>query len=254
MRKFRKNTSKIIVSWLIGFWLGNIATNAQDLASMPYRHLIKMAQGEKVDAEAKSYQMRISSNIGVSPEEIELLLYTGETPLHLIVDDKGNFDVPNTVNLFAENPMLVANQPKGTLNISFKLEVPPFQAPKIEDGKIQYTKLFGPVIEMQNQVRRIDPTFGLMGKDQFALVIRTDQPIKIHRTSGEGDKAIKGTRTYHPKKVKDAKGGEEKKGVIVLIMEAYMFEDDPVVEIPGKIDMEIKPVSSADAENYKSAY
>ncbi len=253
MRKFRKNTSKIIVLLLGVFGLGSEAP-AQDLASMPYRHLIRMAQGEKVDAEAKSYRMLISSNIGVPPEKIELLLYTGDSPLHLIVDNKGNFEVPNTVSLFAENPMLVANQPKGTLNISFKLEVPPFQAPKIEDGKIRYTKLFEPVIEMQNQVRRVDPTFGLMGKDQFALVIRTEEPIKITRTTGAGEQAITGSRTYRPKKMKDSKGVEEKKGVIVLIMEAYMFEDDPIVEIPGPVEMEIRPVSSRDAENFKSAY
>jgi hypothetical protein len=230
-----------VLGWLLLFGSG---CRAQDLAAMPYRHLIKLAQGENGKSDAESYKMSISSTLGVSPEKIELLLQTGPAPLHLIVDDKGFFEVPNTVTLFAQNPLLVANQPRGTLNISFKLEVPPFDPPKIENGRIKYTKLFEPVIKMQNEVRRVDPTFGLMGKDQFALVIKTVQPIKVNREMGGGDKKVTGSRTYRPIK-----------GVIYMIMEAYMFEDDPMVEIPDKnVQMELQPVSAKDAERIKAAF
>ncbi|MDF1751443.1 MAG: hypothetical protein P1U89_01585 [Verrucomicrobiales bacterium] len=188
--------------------------------------------------------MRISSSlVDVRPEQIELLLDTKEAPTHLIVDDKGYFEVPNTKKLHEEDPLLIANQPRGTLNISFKMEVGGYVPPKIENGQISYKKLFEGVLDLQREVREVDPTFGLMGKGQFALRITTDKPIKINREMGVGDRKIKGSRTFRPIN-----------GIIYLFMEAYMFDDNPVVEIPGDVTIEIKQFPSHVAEKIKADY
>lgn len=217
---------------------------AQALASIPYRHVLQMAQQGDDDKEKESYVMKISSTEGVPPEEILLVLDSQEDSRILIVDDKGRFEVPNSATLLAENPLLVSNQPRGTLNISFNLEVPPFDPPRIVDGKISYKGFFKPLIELQNHVRKVDPTFGLMGKDQFAYKVTTDQPIRITRQMGSGERQFTGTRTYRP----------DEDGVIFMIMEAYMLEDNPQVEIPGKVKIDIHPVTAKQAEEIKATY
>ena len=204
---------------------------------MPYSHLLKIAQGDvnqKKDAE--TYKLKISSTKGIAPEKIQLVLQSREDPIHLIVDDQGYFEVPNNPALRAENPMLVANQPKGTLNITFTMKSPPFKPPQIKDGKIKYKDLFQPLLDVQNAVRKVDPTFGLMGKDQFALMIKTDKPIKVNRPLG--------VRTYRP----------DEEGIILLIMEAFYFKENADVEIPGKVEMKLIPVTAADAEKIKAAW
>lgn len=222
-----------------------MSCDAQRLsARMPYSTLLNIAQIEEDATDVTSFKMKISSRLeGVPPEKIELILDVKDSPLHMIVDDRGNFDVPFNKALVAENPLLIANQPQGTLNISFSLKVPPFKEPKIENGRIKYKKLFEPLLELQRHVRKVDPTFGLMGNDQFALKILTEKPIKIVRESGSGDKKIRGSRTFIPKN-----------GVVWLFMEAYMFKDDPTVEIPGKVTIQIKPVSFPLAQEIKSKY
>lgn len=211
---------------------------------MPYRHLIKLAQGGSTDAEMSSFKLKISSSLeSVRPEQIELLLDTKDFPTHLLVDDQGIFEVPYTKELFEENPMMVANQPRGTLNLALSLEVPPFNPPKVKDGQIKYKDLFEPLLELQNHVRKLDPTFGLMGKSQFALKIITDEPIRIHREMGTGAKSVKGSRTFRPIN-----------GIVYLFLEAYMFKDDPVVEIPGKVQIEIKSFPPDVVEKIKADY
>ncbi len=217
--------------------------HAQSVAAIPYREVIRIARGDQEDPGVKSYRLKIRSSLDVPPEKIMLELQSSENPEFLIVSSDGYFEVPNSKDLYAENPFLVSNQIKGSLNISFDIEVPPFAPPEIVGGKISYTKLFAPLIEMQKHVRKVKPSFGLVGSDQFALKIKTDQPIVIRRESGPEGRKVLGARTYRPIE-----------GVVYLLMEAYMFEDDPLVEIPGTVQMELVPVDPVSAEKLKVAY
>ena len=225
----------LVLGCLIGCAL---VGSAQELASLPYHQLLKIAKGDAAQKpDAKTYKLRIASTKGVPPEKIQLLLQNKDGPTPLIVDDKGYFEFPNSLELLAENPLLVTNQPRGTLNISFTMVAPPFKPPKIpKDGLIKYKDLFQPLLDVQNAVRNVQPTFGLMGNDQFALKIKTDKPIKVKRPLG--------VRTYRP----------NEDGVILLIMEAFYFEENADVEIPGKVEMELKPVSAADAAKIKAKW
>lgn len=227
-----------VLGCLIGYAL---VCSGQDLASIPYHQLLRIAKGDATQKpDAKSFKLLIASTKGVPPEKIQLSLQTKDGPTPLIVDDKGYFEVPHSKELLAENPLLIANQPRGTLNISFKMAAPPFKAPKIpKNGIIKYKDLFQPLIDVQNVVRKVDPTFGLMGKDQFALMIKTNKPIKVKRPLG--------VRSYRP----------DDDGLILLIMEAFYFEENADVEITGdlaKIEMQLKPVSAADAAKIKAKW
>lgn len=208
-----------------------------DLARLPYQQLIRIAQSDaKAKADAESYKLRIQSrNPSVKPGNIELFLDLKDKRILLPVDNDGFFEVPHTATLAAENPDLVSNQPRGSLNIFVDLEVPRVSPPAIKDGKVLYQELFRPLVEIQTEMRKVDPTFGLTGQQQFVLEIETgEEPIKITRAFG--------ARTYRP----------NSRGKVYMIMESYLYEENPEVEIPNDAKMNVLPASPEEIEEIRS--
>ena len=97
-----------------------------NLARLPYQQLIKIAQSDaRSDPNADEYRLRIQSrNQAVQSGDIELFLNLEDGPLVLVVDNDGYVTVPYQKELLEANPDLIANQPKGSLNIYVDLEVP----------------------------------------------------------------------------------------------------------------------------------
>lgn len=208
-----------------------------DLARLPYTQLLRIAQSDaRAKGDAKSYKLRIQSRItNVTPKDIELYLDLPDAPIVLLVDNDGFVEVPHTPELIKANPDLVANQPRGSLNIFVDLEVPRVSPPDIKDGKVAYQELFRPLVEIQSEMRKVDPTFGLTGQQQFVLEVETGkEPIKISRAFG--------SRTYRP----------NDKGKVYMIMESYLYEENPQVEIPDKAKMNVLPASPEEIEEIRS--
>jgi len=209
----------------------------QNLARLPYKQLMKIAQSDmRQTKNAKSYKLKIQSSLpGVKSSDIQLFLDVPEKPVVLVVDNDGFVEVPNSVNLYNINPDLVANQPRGTLSISVEMEVPKSKPPKIVDGKVAYRELFRPLVEIETEMKKVDPTFGLTGQQQFVLEIETGkEPIKITRAFG--------SRTYRP----------NSKGKIYMIKEAYLYEENPTVQIPDGVKMNVIPASPEEIEDIRS--
>lgn len=207
-----------------------------NLARLPYQQLIKIAQSDaRSDTEAEEYRLRIQSRDStVSSSDIELFLDLEEGPLVLVVDNDGYVAVPFTDDLMDANPDLIANQPRGSLNIYVDLEVPKVTPPEIKDGKVAYQELFRPLVEIQNEMRKVDPTFGLSGQ-QFVLEIETgEDPIKITRDLG--------SRTFRP----------NSQGKVYMIMESYLYEENPEVEIPNEVKMNVLPASQEEIDDIRS--
>ncbi len=209
-----------------------------DFARLPYSQLLRIAQSDsKAKADATSYKLRIQSrNPSVKPKDIELFLDVKDKPLYLPVDNDGFLEVPHTAVLVAANPDLISNQPRGSLNIFVQLEVPKVSPPAIKDGKVTYQELFRPLVEIQTEMRKVDPTFGLSSsQQQFVLEIETgEQPIKITRAFG--------ARTYRP----------NSRGKVYMIMESYLYEENPQVEIPDDAKMNVIPASPEEIEEIRS--
>lgn len=208
-----------------------------DLARLPYQQLLRIAQSDaRAKPDAPSYKLRIQSrNPKVTPKEIELFLDVKDEPLILVVDNDGFVEVPHTEELVAANPDLVANQPRGSLNIFVDLEVPRVSPPAIKDGKVAYQELFRPLVEIQAEMRKVDPTFGLSGQQQFVLEIETgENPIKITRALG--------ARTFRP----------NSRGKVYMIMESYLYEENPQVEVPDGAKMNVLPASPEEIEEIRS--
>lgn len=208
-----------------------------DLARLPYQQLLRIAQSDaRAKADAKSYKLRIQSrNPQVKPGDIELFLDIKDKPLVLVVDNDGFLEVPNSPELIEANPDLVANQPRGSLNIFVDLEVPRVSPPEIKDGKVAYQELFRPLVEIQTEMRKVDPTFGLSGQQQFVLEIETGkEPIKITRDFG--------ARTWRP----------NPRGKIYMVLEPYLYEENPQVEVPDGAKMNVLPASPEEIDEIRS--
>jgi hypothetical protein len=133
------------------------------------------------------------------------------------------------------NPDLVANQPKGTLNIFVDLEIPKVDAPKIKDGKVDYRELFRPLIAIQKEMRKVDPIFGLAGQQQFVLEVDTEgTALKITRELG--------SRTFRP----------NEDGKIYMILESYLYEENPTITIPEEAKIQVLPKSPEEIEEIRS--
>lgn len=209
----------------------------RNLARLPYSQLLKIAQSDaRSKSDAETYKLRIKSRIAdVEYKDIELYLDVKDAPVILVVDDEGFVEFPNSKELAEQNPDLVANQPRGSLNIFVDLEVPKVSPPKIVDGKVLYRELFRPLVEIQTEMRKVDPTFGLSGQQQFVLEIETgEEPIKITRDFG--------ARTYRP----------NSRGKVYMIMESYLYEENPEVEIPSDAKMNVLPASPEEIEDIRS--
>lgn len=208
-----------------------------DLARLPYAQLLRIAQSDaRAKPDAESYKLRIQSrNPNVTPKDLKLFLDVKDAPLVLVVDNDGFIEVPHKKELVEQNPDLVANQPRGSLNIFVDLEVPKVSPPQIKDGKVAYQELFRPLVEIQTEMRKVDPTFGLTGQQQFVLEIETgEEPIKITRAFG--------ARTYRP----------NSRGKVYMIMESYLYEENPQVEIPDNAKMNVLPASPEEIEEIRS--
>lgn len=207
-----------------------------NLARLPYSQLITIAQS---DARSKqggdSYKLRIQSrDPNITSKDIELYLDLEAGPLVLVVDNDGFVEVPYNEDLKKANPDLVANQPRGSLNIFVDIEVPKVEPPKIVEGKVAYQELFRPLVTIQDEMRKVDPTFGLTGQ-QFVLEIETgEEPIKISRAFG--------SRTYRP----------NTRGKVYMIMESYLYEENPVVDIPNEVKINVLPASPEEIEDIRS--
>ena len=208
-----------------------------NLARLPYRQLIKIAQSDsRSRPEAESYRLRIQSRSSlVSSRDIELYLDVKDAPVILVVDNDGFVEVPHHKKLLDLNPDLVANQPRGTLNIFVDLELPKVDPPKIKGGKVEYRELFRPLMTIQEEMRKVDPTFGLTGQQQFVLEVETGgEPLKITRELG--------ARTFTP----------NEDGKVYMIMESYLFEENPIVSIPDDAEMQVLPKSPEQIEEIRS--
>jgi len=208
-----------------------------NLARLPYRQLIKIAQSDsRSKPDAKNYRLRIQSrNSLISSSDIELYLDVKDAPTILVVDNEGFVEVPHNEELIELNPDLVANQPRGTLNIFVDLELPQVDPPKIKNGQVEYRELFRPLMTIQEEMRKVDPTFGLTGQQQFVLEVNTGgEPLKITRKLG--------SRTFSP----------NDEGKVYMIMESYLYEENPTVSIPDDAKMQVLPKSPEEIEEIRS--
>ena len=217
-----------------------------EIAQLPYQQLVTIARnnssapGEDTGAAddsstsdekepAGKLMLRISSTEGVPVDKITLTIMRASGPVAIPIDEKGDFEVPWSEELSAENPMVVSNQPKGTMNLGFTIVIPEMR-PKVVDGKVAYQELFEQLLEAQKAMRRTNPDFGKPGNETFAIqIVGGGKGVAIERNLG--------SRTIQP----------DKAGDVWLVYDLLLFEENPKVTLPEKAQVNIVPVDARDA-------
>ena len=206
-------------------------------ATLPYAALIKIAQTDANQADASQpdvvtvYTLKISSKQGIPPSLFQLHLDRKSGPQKLEVDQFGFFQVPYNKELVEENPNLVTNQPKGSLNLQVKLSLDKPEWPKPVDGQVTYQSLFDPVLKLNKQMQQVDPLFGEPDQQHFAIRIKSskESTVKIIRSYG--------ARTL----------AADEQGHIWLIYEKLLYEENPKIHVPAGAEFGALPITPQQA-------
>ena len=226
---------------------GDESVASAEVAKLPYQQLVTIARnnstgsvaetgaadggtdGGEVKEEVKKLMLRVSSTKGVPADKITLTIMRVSGPVAIPILAKGGFEVPWSQEIFDENPMVVSNLPKETMNLNFTIAIPEVR-PKVVDGKVRYQSLFTQLLEAQKEIRKTNPDFGKPGFDTLAIqIVGGQKEVAIERSLG--------TRTIQP----DAAGD------VWLVYDLLLFEENPNVTLPEKAQVNIVPVDARDS-------
>ncbi len=202
----------------------------QEIAQLPYQALVGIARNNADrPKDGEKMMLRISSSEEVAVEEIKLTIMQVEGELPIKIDENGDFEVPFSDALYDENPMVVSNQPKGTMNLKVMIDLKEVR-PKVVDGKVKYRDLFSQLLELQTKMRGLDPNFGTPGYETLAIqVVTGGEPVVILRKLGSREIAADEAKT------------------VWMVYDLLLFEENPDVKIPEKAEVSIKPVDARTA-------
>ena len=166
-------------------------TNQTVAAIIPYSTMYDLAQKQggvtdKSAADDTTYFLMITSRLpGVQPKDISLYINRKDGRIPLIINETGWFQLPVSVALIAENPPVIANQPKGTMVLS--VDTTPFERPPLEGGSTNSVeKRWSIVFEQMKPL--IDPNYTLSSfvTDSIATMKQAQSPelfLRIHEAA-----------------------------------------------------------------------
>lgn len=223
----------------------SLSTASQaEIAKLSYHDLIKLARNgvpatETAIALAPSYRMLISSTQGADTGAIRLRLETKQGTVAVPVDGQGFFEVPVKKEWLEENPFLVSNQPKGSLQLRVMIPVPepsPDEIPKVVDGKVKYRALFDPVLKMTLKLRELDPAVGDPGGSEFAVeLVVGESPVKVLRGLG--------ARTL-----------PNWKGSVWMLFDPVLHQENPDIAVPEKVEVRLRLVPAEVAKKIRDSF
>lgn len=208
-----------------------------EFAQLPYHELVKIAQSDSSQPKEKErLSFLLASNRGVPMDQITLTLQLKKGPMALPIDAKGHFTVPFSDQLMDENPLMVSNQPRGSLSLKFTLAVPEMgkiAPPKVVDGKVKYQDVFQPLVRFKEAMKKVDTKFGEDGNQQLAIQCSTGgKPITIHQAFG--------SRTLKA-------GGD---GFIWLLYNDRLYQENPDISVPEGVEFHLRPVSPEQVKEF----
>ena len=222
--------------WMFGFSGSGIAQSESssgkrdEFAQLPYHELVKIAQSDSSQPKDKDkLSFVLASNKGVPLDQIILTLQLKKGPLLLPIDSKGHFTLPFSDQLMDENPLMMSNQPRGSLKLEFTLAVPEvgkIEPPQVVEGKVKYHALFQPLVEFKEAMKKVDTRFGEKGSQQLAIQCVTGgKAITIHQKFGS----------------LTIKAGNDR--AVWLLYDARLFQENPDISVPEGTVFNLRPVS-----------
>ncbi len=215
------------------------AESQMEQAKMPYALIYKIATAEFKQLEGLKKQesrLIISSTLpNVKPKDIKLYIdsRSGKIPLRLNSD--GTFSFPLRKDLLKENPFVIANQPKGSMQLEAKIDLHGNIKTKgrVVSGKhkIRYIDLFS-IRTMQEQV--VDQITGDVRDyvdyvhphesitwSEFRPTKPIESPVVIYGRSG------------------NIKVGPDPDGVVRIKYDPKLAKENPFVTFPSDGQLEV---------------
>lgn len=202
----------------------------EGLAQLPYHELLKIARSDSSQPDIKErLTFVLASNNKVPLDQISLTLKLKAGSLDLPIDAEGHFSLPFSDALVEENPLMVTNQPRGSLSLKFTLAVPEMgkiDPPEVVEGKVKYQAVFQSLVQFKAAMKKVDTRFGENGDQQLAVQCLTGgESIAIHLKFG--------SRKF--------KAGDD--GAVWLLYDARLFQENPDISVPEGTEFHLRPVS-----------
>lgn len=234
----------MFIIWMFGLAGSSIAqTNppsggGDELAQLPYHELVKISQSDSSQPKGDDkLTFILASNINVPLDQITLTLQLKKGSIPLPIDSKGHFKLPFSDQLMEENPLMISNQPRGSLSLKFTLAVPKLgeiEAPKVVDGKVKYQAVFQSLLRFKEAMKKVDSKFGEDGNQQLAVQCVTGgKAITLHQKFG--------TLTI--------KAGKD--GMVWLLYDPRLYQENPDISVPAGTEFNLRPVSPGKVKEIK---
>ncbi len=239
--------SPMLTIWIFGIACSAMAQSEtasdkrDEPAQLPYQQLVKIAHSDssqpKEKLTFKKLTFTLESNIGIPLNQITLTLQLKKGPLPIPIDPKGQFTIPFSDQLLAENPLMVSNQPSGSLKLKFTLAVPEMgkmEPPKVVDGKVKYQAVFQSLVKLKEAMKKMDSRFGEDGSQQLAVQFVTGgKAITIHQNFGSRTLKARGDST------------------VWLLYDARLYEENPDISVPEGTEFYVRSASPGKVKEIK---
>jgi hypothetical protein len=190
-----------------------ISAQAAEQARIPYS---LVCQIEKSQARVSQTYTNLHIVLRMRPllpevktEDLRVFIDARGGPIGVKVDADGNFNVPISDTLLAENPWIVVNQPKGTMKLEWNINV---QGAKPANG-MHYRDLMRPlqqVQEIQRDIAREGSNLAIQG---LKLVFSKDKAANVVVHLKQGDKVFK-TDSDH---------------ALIIPLDSTWLDEDPII-------------------------
>jgi hypothetical protein len=209
---------KVVPSLLLGFLLLVTRLAAAENARLPYHEIYRIQQAQA--ALAKDHQnlallLQIHSSLpNVKHTDIQAYIDAKSGRIPVDIGDNGAISVPVREDLLAEDPWIIVNQPKGSMELNWHAGLSPALARSLTNS-IHYAPLMRAVREcddVQDKMRQFFPAAPRLTMVGLKMAFRQpDAAIIIHTKSG-------------PRKLASDALGE-----LIIPLDEDLLAEDPVM-------------------------
>jgi hypothetical protein len=213
-------------------WLGICALvslscplRAADQARLPYALIYQIQQKEA--SLALTYTnlqvfLRMKSSLPeVKVADLKVYIDSKDGPIPVALDPNGKFSVPMRDSLLAENPMILVNQPKGTMEFGWYVGLLVSETPT---NGIRYSAMMRPLKDLEAIRSQMIPGISALSIHGLKLIYPRDKDGTIVIHAKAGDRTFK-TDSAHE---------------LVIPWEQPLLEEDPPISLsspPDKVDV-----------------
>jgi hypothetical protein len=196
---------------------------AWELAKLPYATIHNLVSQHVKGAQEEEARFTIESSIkGVTSKDISIYIDSRKGRIPVKLNSDGTFSFPLRDDLLQENPFVVTNQPKGSMNLNATFPITPqFKFP-YDGGDIRYSSLFVS-----------DESFPQITKE----VARVEKEVGITRTKTQRIfEFVPKNRNKGAVIIKSKKGGisipPDADGLVKINYDPILSREDPWVTFP----------------------